>query len=73
MTNNNTANLDKKNDIKKFQKCLVIREISSKFATFFRLYKRSRCRNLLKVKQMGGCLNVCEAIEELKYKSFKIK
>lgn len=54
MTNNNTANLDKKNDIKKFQKCLVIREISSKFATFFRLYKRSRCRNLLKVKQMGG-------------------
>ena len=31
MTNNNTANLDKKNDIKKFQKCLVIREISSKF------------------------------------------
>ena len=54
MTNNNTANLDKKNDIKKFQKCLVIREISSKFATFFRLYKRSRCPNLLKVKQMGS-------------------
>lgn len=55
MTNINTANLGKKNDIKKFQKCLVIREISSKFATFFRLCKRFHCCNLLIVKQMGVC------------------
>lgn len=48
------AKLRKKSDIKKFANCLVIREISSKFATFFRLYKRSCYVNCLIVRCVRG-------------------